>query len=34
MLALLSDSYLELEVISVSTSGPFACLTLHYLLTT
>jgi len=34
VLALLSDSYLELEAISVSTSGPSSCPTLYYLLIT
>jgi len=31
VLALLSDLYLELEVISVDISGPSSYLTLHYL---
>jgi len=34
VLVLLSDSYLELEAISVSASGPSSYLTLHCLLTT
>jgi len=34
VLVLLSDSYLELEVILVSASGTFSCPTLHCLLTT
>ena len=34
VLALLSDSYLGLEAISVSASGPSSCPTLHYLLIT
>ena len=34
MLASLSDLYLELKVILVSTSGPLSCLILHCLLTT
>jgi len=34
VLASLSDLYLELEVISVSASGPSSCFILHYLLTT
>jgi len=34
VLASLSDSYLELEAISVSASRPSSCLTLYYLLTT
>ena len=33
VLVLLSDSYLELETISVSASGPSSYLTLHCLLT-
>ena len=32
-MALLSDLYSELEVISVGVSGPSSCLTLHHLLT-
>ena len=34
VLVLLFDSYSELEVISVSASGPSSCPTLHCLLTT
>ena len=34
VLALLSDSYSELNTISVSTSKPSSCSTLHFLLTT
>ena len=34
VLALLSDSYLELKVISISASGPSSCPTLHCLLIT
>ena len=34
VLASLSDSYSELDTISVGTSGSFSCSILHHLLTT